>query len=503
MSRKGIAASAALIAGLTGVSAGLGLVRDAVVAAVFGLGRDLDAYLVAQGLMNLVLALLAGAVAKAVVPTVARAVDQGRTEQGHRSARAALTALVVVLVVGSLLLIWAARPLVRLLAPGFDDAGVEQAVELTRVVLAATVLIGATNVLAGVAHAHRRFGWSATEGIVFNVVMIAVALAAGQRYGVLALAVAFVLGSGVRLLVQLPPVRAVGFRLRPRFDLRDPGLREMAVLVPPLLVGSALVNVNTLVDRAVGSEVGVGTISALSYGYRLVSVADTLFVAALATSLYPALAAAAVPGREQQLGDLVRRAVGVLLLCLVPVAVVLALAAEPAVALLLGRGAFDGAAVALTAQAVTAYSLGLVALAVRQPVTRAFYALGDTRTPTVLVAVGVVVNVVGDLTLGLRYGVPGIAAATSLSFCVVAALSVWRLHRRLPLTGLGRCSGQVAVAAAVAVPATAVLVRLLPGTAGLLVGAAACVLVHVAVLRLLGSRELVEALAVLRRLVLR
>jgi putative peptidoglycan lipid II flippase len=188
-------------------------------------------------------------------------------------------------------------------------------------VLVATALIGATNVLAGAVQAHGRFGWSASEGVVFNLVMITVALAVGQRYGVTALAAAFVLGSAARLLVQLPAVRAAGMRLRPSLDLRDPGLREMAVLVPPLLVGSALANVSTLVDRAVGSAVGEGAITALSYGFRLVSLADTLFVAALATSLYPALARAAVPGREQEMAELVRRACGVLAILLAPVAV--------------------------------------------------------------------------------------------------------------------------------------------------------------------------------------
>lgn len=116
MGRRGIAASAVLIAALTGVSAVLGLARDAVIAAVFGLGGDVDAYLVAQGLMTLVLALMGGAVARAVVPTVARAVDRGRAEQGHRSVSAALTLLLLVLLLGSLLLGLAAESLVHALA---------------------------------------------------------------------------------------------------------------------------------------------------------------------------------------------------------------------------------------------------------------------------------------------------------------------------------------------------------------------------------------------------
>lgn len=494
MGRPGIAASAAVVAGLTAVSAVLGFARDATVAAVFGIGRDVDAYLVAQGLMNLVLALLAGAVARAVVPTVTRAVERGKVAQGHRSVSVALTVLVLVLAAGSAVLAVFAEPVVRLLAPGFDDAAVTQAAGLTRVVLLATVLIGATNVLAGAVQAHGRFGWSATQGIAFNVIMVAAALTLGQRYGVVVLAVAFVVGSAARLLVQLPAVRAAGIRLRPSLDWRDPGLREMAVLVPPLLVGSALTNVNALVDRAVGSSVGEGAISALNYGFRLVNLADTLFVAALATSLYPAFAAAALPGREAGLQDLVRRGTGILLVLLAPVAVVLAVSAEPLVGLLLGRGEFDAAAVSLTAQAVAFYAAGLVGLALREPATRAFYAVGDTRTPTVLVAVGVLVNVVGDLTLGLRYGVPGLAASTSASLLVVGVLSVRQLGRRVDVTGTWRCGARVAAAVAVAAPLTASAQYAVGGLPGLVAGGALCVTAYVLVLRALGTPELSELL---------
>jgi putative peptidoglycan lipid II flippase len=277
----------------------------------------------------------------------------------------------------------------------------------------------------------------------------------------------------------------------------------MAGLVPALLVGSAVGQVNTLVDRAVGSSVGEGAIAALSYGWHVVGLADTLVVVTVGTTLYPALAAAARPGRSGDLQDLVRRSCGVLLVLVTPVAVVLAVAAEPVVGLLLGRGAFDAEAVQLTALAVTAYSAGLLGLALREPATRAFYALGNSRTPVLLALVGMAVNVVGDLTLGVRYGVLGLAASTSASLLLVAVLTLWRLGRAvegLSLGGVRRCCAQVAVAAVLAaVPAWAVS-RTGDGVLTVVATAATCLVVYLPALRLLRCAELVELTVVLRGL---
>jgi putative peptidoglycan lipid II flippase len=160
--RSGIAQAAALVTVLTAFSAILGFFRDVVIAGVFGAGAELDAYLVAQGLMNLVLALVAGAMAKATVPVLAaqNATDDGSNKSAH-TLSVVLTVTLLVLGLGSLIMALAANSVVTVLAPGFKGAQAELAASLTRIVLIATVLISGTNLLAAAAEAHRRFFWSA------------------------------------------------------------------------------------------------------------------------------------------------------------------------------------------------------------------------------------------------------------------------------------------------------------------------------------------------------
>jgi putative peptidoglycan lipid II flippase len=428
--RRGIARAATLLVSLTAVSQLLGFVRDAVIAAVFGAGAALDAYLVAQGVMNLVLALVAGALARAVVPPVSRAAERGERLRADRTVQTVLTIAVLVLVAASLLVFAGAEAVVAVLAPGFDEPTAELAVRLTRIVLVAAVFVAGTDILAAAAQAHGRFFGSGVQGVPFNLVMIAAAVWAGPLIGVEALAIGFVVGSAVRMLVQVPAIRAAGLRVRPRLALRDPDVREVLRLTPALLVGSAVVNVNTLVDRAVGSSQGEGVITALNLGFRVVNLADSLLVATVVAALYPAFSAAGLPERRAELRELVDRAMRTMLLVLLPVVVVLVVAARPIVQLAFGRGDFDAAAVAATSTAVVFYAASAVGLAVRSTASRACLAVGDSRTPTVVALVSMALNVVGDLTLGLAFGIAGIALATSLSLAAGAVLTVVLLARR-------------------------------------------------------------------------
>jgi len=204
--------------------------------------------------------------------------------------------------------------------------------------------------------------------------------------------------------------------------------------VPALLVGSAVGNVNTLVDRAVGSTLADGTISALGYAWRMVSLGETLLVASLLTALYPALGAASAD--LPRLQGLVSRGLAVTAVVLTPVSAVLVCAAHPAVTVLFGRGSFDADDAAMTATAVLWYAPALLALGWREVVTRASYAVGDSSGPVVVAIGAMVINVVGDLTLGRIYGIAGLAASTSLSLLVAAAANTWLLGRRHRVVGV-------------------------------------------------------------------
>lgn len=476
--RIGLSRAAILVTALTAISTLLGLVRDMVIAAVFGAGPDLDAFLVAQGLMNIVLGLIANAMARSVTPVIARqAAEEEDGCRGHRSFDVAITATMLVLGVGAVVMALLAGPVTAIIAPGFGGPQAETAEHLTRIVLIATVLIAGTNLLASFSQAHGRFVWSSLQGVPFNLVMIAAAGLFGPQHGIAAIAVGFVVGSAARLLLQLPPLRSLRARVRPRLNLREPGFREMARLAPPMLVGSAIVNINTMVDRAVGSTLDEGAITALSYGWRLVHLPETLLIASLLVPLYPALGASA--RNMPEIRRLVGRGMSVLVTVLTPICVVLAVASVPLVALVFGRGAFTADDVAATSAALLWYAPALLALGCRHVVVSASYAIGDSRAPVVVAVAAMVVNIVGDILLAPVMGIAGIALATSASLAMASIANGWLLHRRhrgLDLRATSMLLARATALGAVAAAAGLAVIALTDGLPAILtVGAVALV----------------------------
>lgn len=475
-----VSRAAVVVTGLTALSTIFGFVRDVVIAAVYGAGPSLDAYLVAQGLMNVVLGLVAYAMARSVTPVIAREVTaEGPACGSHRSFDTAITVTMVVLGLGAVVVGLCAGPVTAVLAPGFEGDQADLAVLLTRIVLLATVLIAGTDLLAAVAQAHGRVIWSSLQGIPFNVIMIGAAGLFGPRFGIEALAVGFVVGSAARLVLQFPPLRSLGLRVRPRWDLGDRGFREIARLMPPLLVGSAIGNVNSLVDRAVGSTLGDGAITALSYGWRLVNLPETLLIASLLVPLYPALGAAA--GNLPEVRRLVYRGLSVTVTILVPLTVVLMVAALPLSVVAYGRGAFTTEDAQATAVAVLWYAPALVAMGVRQVMVSTSYALGDSKAPVVVSLIAMTINVAGDILLAPIMGVAGIAVATSASLGFAAIANGWllaRRHQAFDARAGSRLLGRAALIGGCSAAVGVVLMRVSAGSGALLQGS----LVGVAIL---------------------
>lgn len=202
-----MAGAALLVTVVLALSRVTGFLREAVTAAVFGATAELDAYLVATQVPNVVIALLSTATVTAATPVIAARIRGGDTEEGHQVFRTLSLAVLAVLGLASVAMALVAPAIVHVLAPGFPPEQVALAASLTRVLLLATVLVAAMNLVSALLQVHERFFWPAVVGVPFNLAMIVAALVFGRRYGVAALAWGFVIGSVLRVAVQLPPLR--------------------------------------------------------------------------------------------------------------------------------------------------------------------------------------------------------------------------------------------------------------------------------------------------------
>ena len=440
---RGVASAAGVVAlGFIG-SRLLGLMRSAAIASVFGTEPELSAYWVAFRLPDLVFQVLAGAtLAAAFIPTFSRVQLRAGEDAAWRLASSVLNLIAIATGVAAAIAWLLAPLLVPLLAPGLgEESGRELelralAIELTRVMLISPVLFGISGMLTGILNARQHFLAPALAPMFYNLGIIGGAVFLGERFGVYGLATGVVLGSAGHLLVQLPALRGTGMRWSVTLDLTSEGVAEVARLMGPRVIGLAAAQINFVVMMFFASFVSDQAISAINYAFLMAMLPVGVIGMAISTALFPTLAQQAATRQEQTLRATLASSLRMILFLSIPAALGLVVLAEPAVVLLLKRGAFDDASVAPVTAALQLFALGIAANAAIEILSRGFYAFSDTRTPVQFAVLAMVLNVALSAALVGPFGVRGLAAAGSLAAYAECAGLWFALHRRLG--GLGR-----------------------------------------------------------------
>jgi putative peptidoglycan lipid II flippase len=464
-----VARHAGVVGAATLLSRVLGLIREQVMATLFGAGLATDAFNVAFRIPNLLRDLFAeGAMSSAFVPTF--------TEVSRREGDAAAWTLgrqlmmTLLLVLGAVVVIgWVTAPwLVHLYAPGFGavPGKLELTVLLTRVMLPFLPAVALAAAAMGMLNARARFAvpalapaWLNVGMIVGGLALIPVCRAIGQP-PILAMAIGVLLGALVQFVCQLPALAKEGFRFALEAPRRHPGVARVAALMAPATIGLAATQLNLFVSTWIASLLPQGSVSWLWYAFRLMQLPIGVFGVALATVSLPALSRAAVDRDHGALRTTLSATLRLVILLTVPAAVWLAAMASPVIALLYEHGRFGARDTAQTAFALRAYCVGLPAFAAVGVLTRAFYALGDTRAPVrasfVSVGLAIVLNLlfIGPWrVLGLEHA--GLALSTSLTSITNAAQlaiglrgRLGRLDARRMLATFARVTAAAAVAGA-------------------------------------------------------
>lgn len=431
MRKEQLFKAAGAIAVVSLISKVLGFLRETCMAAVFGASRVTDAYLVATIIPWMLFAVVSGALTMSMIPVYTRRVHDAGQEAGRRFVDALSTLVIGVCLIAVLIGMAAASPLVRLAAPAYHGEIFRLTVSLTRVLLPMMIFFGLAAVLTGYLQASERFTWPALTGIPFNLIMIMAIFLGGRRYGIIAVAVGMVLAALSQLVVLSPGLLSGGYRFRLVLDLKDPGLRQVGRLLFPIMLATGCMQLGLTVDRMMASGLEAGSISALNYGNLLTQLPLGIFSMAVNTVLYPTFARLAADHDLAGLRSSVAAGVRVTLFLIIPMMVALIALREPMVRILFERGAFDSRATGLTACAVLFFSLGLVAMGLRDMLSRVFFSLQDTITPMLIGLGAVLINAVLNYCLIQPLGLGGLALATSLSSILAVSLLFWFLRRRL------------------------------------------------------------------------
>lgn len=447
----GLMRSGLVVGAMTMLSRVMGLLRDVVVATLFGAGNGADAFFVAFKIPNFMRRLFAeGAFNQAFVPVLSEYATRGSKREVRELLDAVAGSLTAVLALITALAMLASPWLVWLFAPGFgrDPAKLALTADMLRLTFPYLLLVSLTAFAGSVLNTWNRFAVPAFTPVLLNLSLIGAAVLLTPLMSEPAMALAWgVLIAGVaQLAFQVPFLVRLGLMPRPWPDFAHSGVKRILVLMAPALFGVSVSQINLLLDTVLASLLAPGSVSWLYYSDRLVELPLGVFGIAIATVILPALSKRHAEQSGEHFAAMLDWAVRAVLLLGLPAALALALLAEPLLISLFHYGAMTEHDIAMAAMSLRAYAFGLVAFMLIKVLAPGFFARQNTKTPVKVGIIAMVANMVFNLILIWPLAHAGLALATALSAFLNAGLLGWLLYRQGVLVfqpGWGRYAVQL------------------------------------------------------------
>ncbi len=416
-----------------------GLVRQILATRAFGTSGAMDAFNTANIFPNLLFNLLAGgALASAFVPTFTAFLVKEDHPSAWKLASAIVNLVVLTLSTLSFISYLFAPQIARLLAPKVSPAQQLMTAQLLRILLITSTIFGASGLLSGILNSHQRFWLSSLASAIYWVGMIIGLLFFVPSQGIFGLAWGAVLGACLHLCIQLPDL----FRLPKRrytatLGWHNPTVREVVVLMGPRLISVATLQVNAVVTAIIANGLPTGSLSAINFAFPIMTVPLVVIGSGIGIATLPTFSAQVARGEMNSLRNSLTGALrGVLLLAL-PATLGLILLRQPLITFLFQRGHFTTLSTEMTSWALLWYTVGLVFHCVLEILVRAFFSLHDTKTPALVSAGAMGLNIVFCFAFAALFGkigwmpLGGLALSISLSTAIETTTLFLLLRKRL------------------------------------------------------------------------
>ena len=415
------------------------LASQIMIATTFGTTAQTDAFYAGNRVSETLFVLMAGgALGSAFIPTFTGILTKGDRKSAWKLASAIANLLLVGSIIAACLAAIFAKPLVRyVLAPGFakDPAQFTLTVNLLRIMLPTVVIFGVSGLFMGILNSHQVFFIPALTPAMYRLGMIFGVLFLAPGMGIYGLAWGVLVGACLHLLLQVPALIRLRGDFSPTFGLKIPDVRQVGLLMLPRIFGQAVVQLNFWVNVNLSSSMVAGSFTGLTWGFTLMLLSEAVIAQSVATAAMPTLSAQYALGKTDDLRNTLATSLRGILLLAIPTSVGMILLRQPIVALMMQYGNFTATSTQLISWALLWYAAGLVGHCIVEIMARTFYAMHDTKTPVLVGAIAVGLNVVFSIlfshwfaSLGwMPHG--GLALANSLA-TGLEATALWIFMRR-------------------------------------------------------------------------
>lgn len=468
-----VAKAAVGLMAVTLIAKFLGFGRELALATAYGASGTSDAFLVAMNIPAVIFTAIGTSLGTAFIPLYCDVDSKLGEREANKFTNNVFNIVVLICLAFSVIGALFTPQIVKLFAIGFKGETLNQAIYFTRVMILGMAFLGMSYIMMAYLQVKENFTIPGLMPVPYNMFII-LAILVSVKVSPYLLPWGALIGLLFQFLFQLPFAMKKGFKYKPYINLKDEYLKKMLWLVGPVLIGVAVNQINTIVDRTIASTLVEGSISALNYANKLNQFVMGMFIVSISSVIYPMLSKLSSENNKDKFNKSISTSVNAVTLIVIPISVGAIILANPIVKLLFQRGEFDARATQMTAIALMFYSVGMIGFGLRDILGKVFYSLKDTKTPMINGVIAMGLNITLNITFVkfTNMQLAGLAFATSISALVTIALLFISLRRKIGPFG-GKSIALVMIKSMISAALMAVVALFAYSTIGSILGSGA------------------------------
>ena len=416
---------------ITIISKIFGFLREAVMASYIGASDLKSIYTTANTLPVVIANFVAVGIISGFIPIYNKAKNEEGEEAAEEFTSNVFNILMVFALVAVVIGMVFARPFSKLLSPDLDGAYLDLATNYTRIMMFAVFAYLYSAVFRGYLNLKGNFFDPAITGIIMNIVIIAFTILTGITDNPYYLIIGALLGNTLQYILFPRATRKLGYRHRRVLDFKNKYVRNLILISIPIIISSAAGEISIIVDNSMASAFfGKAAISKLFYSKTMLTMITGVITISVTTALFPKIAELGQLGKIEQMKERISSSVVSTMLLIIPASIGMAVLSEPIIGVVFERNAFTRNDTIIVAALLTAYAPNNIFQSIVDVVDRGFYAVGDSKTPVIVVLIQQFLNVIFNLIMIKFFGIEGLAYATVLSTAVGTVLMLFQFRKK-------------------------------------------------------------------------
>lgn len=433
---KNAAVTAIIVSAAMLLSKFFGMLRDILIAYLYGTESvNAIAFSTASRIPLLFFDIALGtAVTAAFIPIYNEFLQKGEREKAQDFSNKFITLVSIVTLVMVTVGIAFSGTVVRIIAGGLDGEKLSLASGLVKILFPAIFITGVAYCLVGILQSDGEFVIPALISLVSNAFLILYIIIFGDKFGVWGIAVSMLAGWILQIVIQIPPLVKMKYKLKIRNPFGDENIKRVCLLALPIIVSAWVQPINTMININLASGLSGGAaVPALDYANKLYIILVGVFTYTITNLTFPSLSRYAAAHDMESFAETVRKSVKYVIFIIAPVMAGFMLLSTPIISVFYERGAFDASSTRLTSTALFFYSIGMVGFGINEVMNKSFYALQDGKTPMRASVAGICVNIALSVSavVFVKTGLEGLAFAASVAANIIGFGLLILLSRRV------------------------------------------------------------------------